>query len=245
MRCPFLAAVTISCGFVGCGFLVSRAIIEKNSRNYVEVRGLSEKVVRADIGNISITISNRNGSIEELYKKRLADKEKVIAMIESCGATPEEISCDMGTHNRVEEENTSSAAAITTKKIRYFESEDRIFVQSKDLDKIRKIKDDIVKLYSDGIFLTYTYSYRLSEFGNIKAEMMREASVNARKCAEAFLEPFGQELGSVSQLRQGEITIRAAHENEITNDWESEAKSSIDKRLRLVVRARFKRVGDS
>jgi hypothetical protein len=70
-------------------------------------------------------------------------------------------------------------------------------------------------------------------------EMMREASENAKKNAEAFIAPYGQRINKVAYLRQGEITIRSADETESEESWNSKESTSLHKKLRLVIRAGF------
>jgi hypothetical protein len=138
-----------------------------------------------------------------------------------------------------EEDKSSLSDLITVKKRKYFKADDKLCVHTSDFDKIDKIKGDIIKLSSDGVFVTCKYAYQLTNFADIKMQMMREASENARKNAEAFIEPHNQSIGKVAYLKQGEITIRAENEAEDTNQWDTKEKTSIYKKLRLVVRAGF------
>jgi hypothetical protein len=210
----------------------------KANSELIEVKGLSEQVVRADAGDLFITISNDNSNLEELYKKRVSDKEKVVGFLKSSGVTNEEIAdFSVDTMEYLEEEKNVSGTTI--KKQKRYESKDRLTVRSRDLDKINKIKEEIFKLSSEGVFIACSYAYNLTNFLDIKKRMMKEASENARKNAEAFIEPYGQTIGKVVYLRQGEITIRAENETEDTERWDTKEKSSVNKKLRLVVRAGF------
>jgi hypothetical protein len=207
----------------------------------IEVRGLSEKVVKADVGDIFITISNNSENLEELYKKRTADKQKVIEFLKKNGVIAEEISNVSTETNVCKEDDKSSTLSglITEKKRKYFEANDKLNVHLTDFDKLDKIKEDIVKLSSEGILVTYSYAYQLTNFSDIKIKMMHEASENARKNAEAFIAPHNQSIGKVAYLRQGEISIRAENETEDTSYWETKEKTSVYKKIRLVVRAGF------
>ncbi|MDR2682033.1 MAG: SIMPL domain-containing protein [Holosporaceae bacterium] len=230
---------------VTCGMLVFGYITLKNIRNHtqlVEVRGLSEKFVRADIGNMEIRISNRSANLEELHKKRATDKAKVMAFLKSYNVADEEITTSSDTYETSEEEKTTEAGITTTKCIRHFKAEDQIKLRTADLEKIKKIREAIFNLSSEGILVTYFHSYTLTNFSNIKMQMMKEASENAKKSAEAFVEPFGKKIGKVVYLRQGEITIRGEDESEETEKWSSRESECINKKLRLVVRAGFTKV---
>ncbi|MDR0677065.1 MAG: SIMPL domain-containing protein [Holosporaceae bacterium] len=234
----FLGALVISFGLIGFGYFSSKKI--GRVAELVEVKGLSEKVVRADVGDIHIGISNSDTDLEELYKKRVADKAKVMEFLKNHGVIDEEIvNFSMETDEKQEEDKVTSSGVTTTKKQKYYIANDKFTVRSKDLSKIKNIKEDMVKLLSEGVFINYTYSYRLTSFADVKMEMMKEASENAKKNAEAFIKPQGIAIGKVIYLRQGEITIRGEDETENVESWNSKESTSINKRLRLVVRAGF------
>ncbi|MDR2158101.1 MAG: SIMPL domain-containing protein [Holosporaceae bacterium] len=240
MRRPYIiASIIISGGLIGFGYFSSKNMRAGNE--LIEVKGLSEKIVRADVGDMSIRISNTGKNLEELYKKRISDKDKVIGFVKSQGITEEEIvNSSMDTTEEYENEGEIISSGMkTVKKRRYFKAEDKLIVRTKDLSKINKIKEEIIKLSSEGIFITFHYSYSLTNFADIKLIMMRDASENAKKNAEACVAPHGQKIGKVVYLRQGEITIRAEDESENTDSWNSKESASVNKKLRLVVRAGF------
>lgn len=222
--------------------LASFGYIKHSDDRLVEVKGLSEKTVRADIGDMSISISNSGYvNLEDLYKKRVSDKEKVINFLKNQGITDDEIvNFSMNTSDYNEEDKTTSASGITTiDRKKFFRSDDTISIRTTQLEKIGKIKSEIVKLSSEGVLLTYNYSYKLTNFINVKLEMMKEASQNALENAKAFVEPQGVNIGRVAYLRQGEITIRAEDESENVSSWDSQESQSANKKLRLVIRAGF------
>ncbi|MDR1982704.1 MAG: SIMPL domain-containing protein [Holosporaceae bacterium] len=232
------ASIIIACGLVGFGYFSSKNI--KASSELVEVKGLSEKVVRANIGEMTVIISNSDDNFEKLYKKRISDKDKVIGFLKSQGITEEEIINSSMDASEYEEENKTISSGVTTvKKHKYFKTEDKINIRTKDIGKIQKIKEGIAKLSSEGVWINYNYSYPLTNFSDIKMEMMQEASENAKKNAEAFIKPYKQKISTVVYLKQGEITIRGEDEAESIESWNSKESTSINKKLRLVIRAGF------
>ena len=237
----FGSALILACGFLGFGFLKSHEAI--NASNLIEVRGLSEKVVRADVGNVFIKFSNSGfENLEDLYKKRTSDKEKVMAFLKKNGITVEEIAeCSGDTAEYNEEDKKVEASGNTTviKSKKYFKSDDKITIRTKHIEKIAKIREEILKLSSEGILLNHSYSYKLTNFIDIKLEMMKEASENARKNAEVFVKPQGLKVGEVVYLRQGEVSLTGEDEGADTYYWQSQEAQSINKKLRLVVRAGF------
>lgn len=236
-----VGAAIISVGLLGLGCF--SAYYARSNLSLITVKGLSEKIVRSDIAEMSIKFSNKKfENLDELSKKRIADKEKVLNFLKDHGITDEEIvNFSMNTSDYTEETKGKSDldTIISTKKNRYFKSSDTFYIKTKQLEKIDVLKSDIVKLLSDDVFVTYDYSYKLTNFIDVKLGMMREASANARRNAEVFVEPQGVEIDDVAYLNQGEITIRAEDESEDINSWQSKKDKSINKKLRLVVRAGF------
>ncbi len=235
-----VGAAIIAVGLVGFGYL--RTYYSQNTSNLVTVKGLAEKIVRSDMAEMSVKFSNKKfENLEDLYKKRIADKEKVLKFLRNHGVTNEEIvNFSMDTSDYIEEtEDKLESGIISTKKNRYFESNDEFNIKTKQLEKVNAIKADIMKLLSENVFVTYDYNYKLTNFIDIKLGMMKEASANARKNAEVFVEPQGLEICDVVYLHQGEVTIRAEDESEDVSSWESKKDKSINKKLRLVVRAGF------
>lgn len=232
----------LASGVIAVG-LASLGYVKMYDNRLIEVKGLSEKTVRADIGEISITFSNSNFSnLEELYKKRTADKEKVMSFLKTQGVTDDElVNYSMETNDYEEMTKSSSSNGILKMDRQIlFRSRDTVTVKTTQLEKIEKIRTDIAKLSAEGILLTYKFAYHLTHFIEVKMEMMKEASENALNNAKKFIEPYkGLELGDVVYLKQGEVTIRAEDENEAVSSWDSQESKSINKKLRLVVRAGY------
>ncbi|GHU16641.1 hypothetical protein FACS189472_02130 [Alphaproteobacteria bacterium] len=233
-----VSAAIISCGLVGFGCLTANKYLGGNQ--LVDVKGLSEKIVRAEIGDALITITANNESLQELYKKRIADRATVIEFLKTCGVTNDEIIGSSINTTECEDDVTSTSEGVAIKnKKKYFKAEDVINVRTKDLEKIEKIKSELVTLSASGVLVKCDYNYKLTSFLNIKMEMMKEASENARKCAEAAVAPHGKKIKDVVYLNQGEITVRAENESEEIGHWDSKESTSINKKMRLVVRAGF------
>lgn len=235
-----IGTTIISIGLLGFGYL--RTYYSQNTSNLVTVKGLAEKIVRSDLAEMSVKFSNKKfENLEDLYKKRMADKEKVLKFLKDHGVTNEEIvNFSMETSDYIEEtENKLESGIISTKKNRYFESNDEFSIKTKQLEKVNAVKADIMKLLSENVFVTYDYNYKLTNFIDIKLGMMKEASANARRNAEVFVEPQGLKIDDIVYLHQGEVTIRAEDESEDVSSWNSKKDKSINKKLRLVVRAGF------
>lgn len=228
-----ICAGLIAVGIVGAAFLCTKHM--GRSDNLIVVKGLSEKIVRSDIGEIVVTIRNQNEKIPELYKKQTADRKRVMEILKQQNIAESEIVDSSSDMSMVEKEN-SKKQLLT----RYFKAEDTIIVSTKDLDKIGKLKAGLMTLPLEGIYVTYTYQYKLTNFPNIKLEMMKEAGENTLQNARAFVSSInGCSVGPVAYLRQGEIEITAVTDSASIDYWSSSEKTSVYKKLRLVVHAGY------
>ena len=239
-------AVILCVGLIGLGCCIGIGLIklgnQVNSMNnkMIEVKGLSEKIVKADLGKIVITISNEGSYLEDLYKKRIKDKNKVLDCLKKIGITDEEIADNSSDTWDYEKEVKITEKGVTQSEYkRVFKADDSITIKTKFLEKIDKIRSEIMQLNSEGIFVKCNHSYQLTDFIKIKLDMMKEASQNARKNAEVFVESQGYKIDDVLYLKQGEVTITGDDEKEGIESWRSNEAKSINKKLRLVVRGGF------
>ena len=232
-----ICACAIAAGFWGFGSLKS---LEKH---IIEVKGLSEKIVRADVGTLHITFENefeepkeitkeqKKQLIDDLYKKRTEDRTIVMEFLKDHGITKEEI---VEESNDIREYNEWVAKDTYR---RYMKSTNSIKIRTRAVEKILPIKKEIGDLIGKSIMVSCDYAYKLTDFINIKLEMMREASENARKNAEVFVAPQKTEIDDLIYLRQGEVSINA--EDDGSGGGYSSESESINKKLRLVVRAGY------
>lgn len=204
----------------------------------VSVKGLSEKVVAADLGLLTIRIRNENSNITELYRKSSEDRNKVLAFLKKNGIIDSEIvSCDLSVYERNKEARTNSAGVIEREY--YLETSDEIKIRTSIISKIQNLKNRIVtELNADGLYANCSYSYKITNFSQIKQEMMKEASEQAIKSAQSFLYPHNMKPGKLVYLRQGEISINSDDINSGDNSWSNESES-VNKKLRLVASAEF------
>ncbi|MCR5224559.1 MAG: SIMPL domain-containing protein [Alphaproteobacteria bacterium] len=204
------------------------------NKDLVEVKGLSERVVKADVAEISLKIENKNQDLTTLYEKRTADKAKVMNFLKKFDITEADIA---SINTDTSEETFTDSESKKTEK--YFKAEDTIFIKTSNLERVNELKSDIVNLSSENVLISCDCTYRFTHFQQLKLDMINEASKNAKENAISFIAPYDMHIKGVSYLRQGEVTIRAENESEDVNSWDSKEKTSPKKRVRLVVRAGF------
>lgn len=91
----------------------------------------------------------------------------------------------------------------------------RLDIESKDLDKIDAISREVSDLISKGIELnSESPNYFYSGLENLKLELIKEATINARKRAENIAKEAHAGLGRLNKARMGVFQITGQNENE-------------------------------
>ena len=167
-------------------------------QSYVEVKGLSEKIVKADVAIWSINFDVKSNDIDSLY----ADIEK-----------------NTSTINSFLLEKGFEASEINVAPVNIYQDtyKDALFrynanaqlsVYSKKVDLIRSASKETLLLVKKGVTLNQnSITFEFSDINSVKPEMLAEAIKNARASAEQFAKESGSHLGSVSRGNQGVFDI--------------------------------------
>ena len=187
--------------------------------SYVEVKGLSEKIVKADVAIWSINFEVKSNNIDSLY----ADIAKNTATIQKFLLTKgfEESEINVAPVNIYQDTYTGSL-------FRY-NSTTQLSVYTKKVDLVKSSSKDTLVLVKDGVTLNQnSISFEFSDINSIKPEMLAEAIKNARDTASQFAKESGSRLGSVSRGNQGVFDIN-----------EKDPGSPEFKKIRVVSTLRF------
>lgn len=227
-----LAVIIISLAIVGaavCFGVLSRSLA---TRELITVKGLSERVVKSDVGEIYIRIENKNKNLKALHQKRTADKNKTLDFLKKYGVTDDMI---VG----IQSDTSEQADYYDSKKESYFLGKDCIHIKTSNVDLISHLRTDIVNLSTEDVLITCDYQYEFSKFQSLKLDMINEASKNARDSAASAIRPYDSHITGVAYINQGEVSIRAEDEFECVSQWATQEKTSVNKKIRLVVNAGF------
>ena len=101
-----------------------------------------------------------------------------------------------------------------------YQSEQRIRVESKDVEKIEKIIREISELYDQNIKISSDDpEYYYTKLSDLKLEMLAEASKNARERAQTVTENAGGKLGDLKNATTGVFQITAPNSSEDSYSW--------------------------
>ena len=198
-------------------FVSAQNFSEQSS--YVDVKGLSEKIVKADTAIWSMSFETKSNDIETLY----SDIEKSIITIK---AFLKEKGFDDGEIN-VAPVNIYQDTYLDAS-FRY-NSTNQISVYTKKVDLAKTASNGTLLLIKKGVVLNQnSIAFEFSDLNSIKPEMLAEAIKNARDTASSFAKSSGSAVGSVSRGNQGVFEIE-----------DKDPGSPEYKKIRLVSTLRF------
>lgn len=177
-------------------FLSARNFSKQGS--YVEVKGLSERIVKADTAIWSLSFEVKSNNVDTLY----SDIEKNIATIKKFLMDKGFEATEINVAPVNIYQDTYRDAAFR------YNSTNQVAVYTKKVDLAKSASNETLLLVKDGVVLSQNYiSFEFSDLNSIKPEMLAEAIKNARDTASQFAENAGSNVGSVTRGNQGVFDI--------------------------------------
>jgi uncharacterized protein len=211
------AIVIFSLLLSGAVFLSAQDFSKQGS--YVEVKGLSEKIVKADIAIWSLSFEIKSNDVETLY----SDIEKNITTIKSFLTEKGFDASEINVAPVNIYQDTYKDAAFR------YNSTNQISVYTKKVDLAKSTSNETLLLVKKGVVLNQNnISFEFSDINSIKPEMLADAIKNARDTASQFADNSGSSVGSVTRGNQGVFDIT-----------EKDPGSPEYKKIRLVSTLRF------
>ena len=207
-------SLVLAIAILGLGaFLYCAMMHTKDRERIVSVKGLSERVVKADFVIWPI-----------VYKELGNDLSAIYETVQTKNATLEKFLRDNGID---ESKNSRSSTDIVDAQSELYNNDRRAFryvatvvltVASKDVDKVRKLMGRQGELLKQGIAFSegdyrYRKVYSFNGLNEIKPEMIDEANKNARVTAEKFALDSDSKLGKIKTATQGQFSIEDRDEN--------------------------------
>ncbi len=211
----FRSALVLALALVAGFYLISQSIVRfKTLERAVSVKGLAEKEVNADVVLWPITYQRAQNDLITLYAELESDHKRIIDFLLKSGFRHEELSV--------------SAPAVTDKlaqdygsggRIKYrYNATQTLTIYTTDIDLARRSMTQIAELGKEGItFLQYNYEnhteFLFTNLNEVKPEMIREATSNARSAAQQFAADSQSSLGKIKSAQQGQFTITPRDSN--------------------------------
>lgn len=212
------SALVLFAIIISLAFFISAYSFSKQG-SYVEVKGLSEKIVKADTAIWSMSFEIKSNNVDELY----SDIEKNIVTIKSFLIEKGFENAEINVAPVNVYQDTYRDAAFR------YNSTNQVSVYTKKVDLAKAASNETLLLVKRGVVLNQnSIAFEFSDLNTIKPEMLAEAIKNARDTANNFATNSKSSVGSVTRGNQGVFEIE-----------DKDPGSPEFKKIRLVSTLRF------
>jgi hypothetical protein len=180
--------------------------------NTADVKGLAERRVDSDRAywRIQYTVSGEDkDSIPALYEKSKQDQSKIVSVLLDSGFAAEEISPGVVDYNRLEFRDENQNLVDET-----YLLTGSIEVETGKVRQVSAARAKLNELIAVGIDIRNNApSYYFTSLNDIKPEMLKEATTNARIAANEFAANAGVSVGGIRSAVQGGFIIKDVGDN--------------------------------
>ena len=187
----------------------------KKYDRYVQVKGLSEREVAADLAVWPMNITLTGNDLKPLKSTLEQQIGQVYDFFIGQGFTSEELT--QGITNITDTQADIYNNNTQFKDYRYIANSE-FTVRTGDVKKLQKALTESLDLISQGVLLGSKNSWRPIEYiftglNDLKPSLIEEATKNAREVAEKFARDSDSEVGEIRIARQGLFTISDRDQN--------------------------------
>jgi uncharacterized protein len=214
MTTPSTASAAVLGGFLLAG-LVALALILGNAaldvkahERSVQVKGLAEREVPADVVIWPLSYQLASNDLNELYES-IAEKNGIITrFLADNGLDLADVSTAAPT---VVDRHAQSWGNTSEIEYRYVATA-TVTLYSNDVDTARKAMSNAIELGKNGIALSgeqygNQVQFMFSGLNDVKPAMIEESTFNARAVAQKFAADSDSTLGKIKSAQQGQFSI--------------------------------------
>ncbi len=229
----FFSALVLGLGILMAGFFIGQTAVNANvGANTVEVRGLSERRVKSDRVHwvVAYNVTRRGDSINraELYAESEKNQAQIILFLKNNGLNENEIEAPLVHYNKMEYRDGNQRLVDVEHRL-----SGSIGINSGNIDLINQLRVKISDLIRQGIELeSVAPQFYFTSLNQIKPEMLKDATLNAKKAAEELANHANVKVGKIKKAVQGSFVIR-----DLGSDYSD--NQSVEKTVRLVTTVTF------
>lgn len=186
--------------FIGNGLLRARA-----ADRFVTVKGLAEREVAANLVIWPITYTVTADDLGSLQRLTDEGASKIRTFL------GDEFAADEVSVSVARVTDRQAQGMMGQERLQRYVSESTVTVRTRRIDAVRAAMERTGGLVSQGVALIRSYEnttqYLFTSLDEIKPEMIREATRDARSAAQQFAEDSGSRVGGIRNAQQGYFSI--------------------------------------
>lgn len=230
-------ALVLGLGFIIAAFFISDGIKAiRDGGNTLTSTGSAKKTVMSDIGKMRGDLIERvyQSDIQKGYAQSDANAKTLIAYLNSQGITDKEYTLSAAQISEYYDYSPTGA-----QRPRQFEIRRTVQINTKDLTKIDNVANNLSTLVSKGVFFqSYGVEYSYSQLADLRKELLKNATEDARDRAREIARGTGDRIGSLKKASSGVVQVLAPNSQEIS-DYGAYDTTTKEKEVSVTVKAEF------
>ncbi len=225
------AALMLGIALIVCAFVVKSALITvKGFGRTISVTGAASKPITSDFALWDGKIQASAATLENAYAKVNKGLLETRAFMAAQGFAEKEYDIGAVQMNRYQDRETGAVTYYLVSTVK---------AQSSDIERIKSLSVNAAALIEKGIeFVSQTPRYICTRTDEVKIEMIKAATENAKLRAEQLAQSTGRKIGAPTSARVGVFQIRPRNSQEVS-DYGVNDVTSIEKEIVCTVQASF------
>lgn len=212
----YLHTIIISLAILLTAMILSNAFINRNKTSKtISVTGLGRKDFVSDLIVWSGSFTQKNMSLKEAYASLDKDRENIRRYLQSKGIKSENIIFSSVEISKLFDEVYDANGRKIKSVFEGYSLKQNVQIESNEVDKIENISRQVSELINSGVeFYSEKPEYYYTQLGQLKIEMIAEATKDAYTRAQKIAQNAGGKVGSLKNANQGIFQIVAQNSNE-------------------------------
>ena len=207
-KSKIIAGALIAIGLLALGLCIKGGFDNFSNRGrQVTVRGLSERLVAADLVTWPIVTKELGNDLTSIYNRIQSTNQRISKFLKDNGLDESDFSI-----NPPKVEDREAQSYNNERVAQRYLVTNVIVVSSPKVDLVRTLIDKQPELMREGIAVVagdyqYQTDYQFTGLNDIKPEMITEATKNARDAAQRLAADSQSDLGKIVTASQGQFSI--------------------------------------
>ena len=208
----------------------------KRGDEAITVTGSAKRRITSDLVIWSAGVSSQAAQLNEAYRGLSDNIPKIKQYLAGKGIPDDQMTVSAISTTTIKRRD---ADGNETSEITGYSLSQQIGVRSSDVQKISQIAREATELINQGILIdSNAPQYYYTKIGDLKIEMLGEASKDAKERAERIASSTGNSIGSVRSAKMGVLQIMAADSTDVSDSGTYDT-STIEKDMTAVVNISF------
>jgi len=206
--CIVITAVLLSGAWV-------KSHLNDSNKTTIRVTGKADRNFTSDLIVWNGSFSKKSENLSDAYQLVKKDQDVVNAYLQQKGVKEDEIKFSSITIDKKFESIYNDKGYIVQTIFKGYELTQNVSIESKEVDKVEQISREVTELINQGVeFYSSEPSYFSTKLSDIKIELLKAATEDARKRAETITQSAGSGLSNLVQSYMGVFQITAQNSNE-------------------------------